>query len=54
MAAAMTHRPNPGTTTTPDHDTAMLQQHTLDQLRGLRLDGMVAALADAGMQVAAE
>jgi hypothetical protein len=24
----------------------MLQQHTLDQLRGLRLDGMIAALAD--------
>jgi hypothetical protein len=28
----------------------MLQQHTLDQLRGLRLDGMIAALADTGTQ----
>jgi len=55
MATAMTHRPNPGTTTTPDHDnTAMLQQHTLDQLRGLRLDGMIAALTDTGTQAAAE
>jgi hypothetical protein len=54
MASAMTDRPNPGITTHTDHDTAMLQQHTLDQLRGLRLDGMVAALADTGMQAAAE
>jgi hypothetical protein len=39
---------------TTDHDTAMLQQHTLDQLRGLRLDGMIAALADTATQAAAE
>jgi DNA replication protein DnaC len=32
----------------------MLEQHTLDQLRGLRLDGMIAALADTGTQTAAE
>ena len=31
----------------------MLEQHTLDQLRGLRLDGMIAALADTGAQSAA-
>jgi hypothetical protein len=42
------------TTITTDNDTAMLQQHTLDQLRGLRLDGMIAALADTGTQAAAE
>jgi DNA replication protein DnaC len=52
MATATTTRPDPNTTT--DHDTAMLQQHTLDQLRGLRLDGMIAALADTGTQAAAE
>jgi transposase/DNA replication protein DnaC len=52
MATATTTHPNPSTTT--DHDTAMLQQHTLDQLRGLRLDGMIAALADTGTQAAAE
>ena len=28
--------------------------NTLDQLRGLRLDGMIAALADTGTQAAAE
>ncbi|MFG6443572.1 IS21-like element helper ATPase IstB [Roseateles sp. LKC17W] len=32
----------------------MLQQHTLDQLRGLRLDGMIAALNDTAMQASAE
>ena len=32
----------------------MLHQHTLDQLRGLRLDGMIAALADTATQAAAE
>lgn len=31
----------------------MLNEHTLDQLRGLRLDGMVHALADAGVSAAA-
>ncbi len=41
MAIATTTHSDPNTTT--DHDTAMLQQHTLDQLRGLRLDGMIAA-----------
>ena len=32
----------------------MLQQHTLDQLRGLRLDGMIAALNDTAIQASAE
>jgi DNA replication protein DnaC len=32
----------------------MLQQHTLDQLRGLRLDGMIAALNDTALQASAE
>jgi DNA replication protein DnaC len=32
----------------------MLQQHTLDQLRGLRLDGMIAALHDTATQAAAD
>lgn len=32
----------------------MLQQHTLDQLRGLRLDGMIAALNDTAMQASAQ
>lgn len=31
----------------------MLNEHTLAQLRALRLDGMVAALADAATQIAA-
>ena len=54
MATAMTtSRPNPNPSTTSDHDTAMLQQHTLNQLRGLRLDGMIAALDDTATQVAA-
>jgi DNA replication protein DnaC len=35
-------------------ETPMLQQHTLDQLRGLRLDGMVAALTDTATQRTAE
>ena len=52
MATVTTTLCAPSTTT--DHDTAMLQQHTLDQLRGLRLDGMIAALADTGTQAAAE
>ena len=38
----------------PHTDTAMLHQHTLDQLRSLRLDGMVAALSDTATQHAAE
>jgi DNA replication protein DnaC len=45
------------TVTTPDEphtDIPMLQQHTLDQLRSLRLDGMIAALSDAPTQHAAE
>ena len=39
-------------TTTSELNTEipMLQQHTLDQLRGLRLDGMIAALADPATQ----
>jgi hypothetical protein len=40
MAIATTTHPDPSTITT-DHNTAMLQQQTLDQLRGLRLDGMI-------------
>ncbi|HCX33649.1 MAG TPA: hypothetical protein DHV08_08835, partial [Rhodocyclaceae bacterium] len=32
----------------------MLHQHTLDQLRGLRLDGMIAALNDTATQACAE
>ena len=52
MATATTTHPNPSTTT--DHDTAMLQQHPLDQLRGLRLDGMIAALNDTATQATAE
>lgn len=32
----------------------MLHQHTLDQLRGLRLDGMIAALNDSATQAAAQ
>ena len=35
-------------------DLPMLHQHTLDQLRGLRLDGMIAALNDSATQAAAE
>tara|TARA_B100001105_G_scaffold255491_1_gene255394 strand:- start:10224 stop:11021 length:798 start_codon:yes stop_codon:yes gene_type:complete len=38
----------------PNTDIPMLQQHTLDQLRGLRLDGMLAALTDPATQHAAE
>jgi len=49
MAGAPTNNDNPNTDNTP-----MLQQHTLDQLRGLRLDGMVAALTDTATQRAAE
>ena len=41
-------------TTTNTDDHTMLQQHTLDQLRGLRLDGMIAALTDSAIQHAAE
>lgn len=50
MAGAPTDAHNTDT----DTDTPMLQQHTLDQLRGLRLDGMVAALTDTATQRAAE
>lgn len=42
------------TTNEPDTDIPMLQQHTLDQLRTLRLDGMLAALTDPAAQHAAE
>jgi DNA replication protein DnaC len=42
------------TTSEPNTETSMLQQHTLDQLRSLRLDGMIAALADPATQHAAE
>jgi DNA replication protein DnaC len=51
----MTRATTPGSTldTVIDHDTPMLQQHTLDQLRSLRLDGMIAALADTASQSAA-
>ena len=35
-------------------EPTMLHQHTLDQLRGLRLDGMIAALNDTATQAAAE
>ena len=38
----------------PQQALAMLHQHTLDQLRGLRLDGMIAALNDSATQAAAE
>lgn len=38
----------------PQQDLPMLHQHTLDQLRGLRLDGMIAALNDNATQAAAE
>jgi DNA replication protein DnaC len=39
-----------------DHsrDESMLHQHTIDQLRGLRLDGMIAALNDTATQACAE
>jgi len=47
--------PTPNSTpNSPNTDIPMLQQHTLDQLRGLRLDGMVAALTDAATQRTAE
>ena len=36
------------------HEQTMLQQHTLDQLRGLRLDGMIAALNDTALQASAQ
>jgi DNA replication protein DnaC len=43
------------TCTTPTSDgPTMLHQHTLDQLRSLHLDGMIAALNDSATQVAAE
>jgi DNA replication protein DnaC len=42
------------TTSEPNTETPMLQQHTLDQLRSLRLDGMIAALADTATLLAAE
>lgn len=49
--AAMTDTSPP----TPDtNEPDMLQQHTLDQLRGLRLDGMIAALNDTATQRTAE
>jgi DNA replication protein DnaC len=47
MARATTN-----STSTYTH-TTMLEQHTLDQLRSLRLDGMLAALADTATQSAA-
>lgn len=57
MAAATMTRPDiaiPIAIAADLHDTTMLQQHTLDQLRSLRLDGMIAALTDTGMQAAAQ
>jgi DNA replication protein DnaC len=36
-----------------EEEPTMLHQHTLDQLRGLRLDGMIAALNDVATQAAA-
>lgn len=40
--------------TNKPHEYTMLHQHTLDQLRGLRLDGMIAALNDTATQAAAQ
>ena len=42
------------TTDNPNTEIPMLQQHTLDQLRSLRLDGKIAALADPATQHVAE
>lgn len=50
----MTRIPHTSHDFTPELDPFMLQQHTLDQLRSLRLDGMVAALSDTATQHAAE
>jgi len=49
MTGPSTAHPTPTRT-----DTTMLHQHTLDQLRGLRLDGMIAALNDTATQACAE
>jgi len=55
MTGAMTSTASTDLTTdlATDHHTSMLQQHTLDQLRSLRLDGMIAALDDTASQSAA-
>ena len=51
MAATPTTHP---TLSTDRDEPTMLHQHTLDQLRGLRLDGMIAALNDSATQAAAQ
>jgi hypothetical protein len=51
MACAPTAHPN---SLIHRDESTMLHQHTLDQLRGLRLDGMIAALNDTATQVSAE
>jgi len=53
MPAAMSLHPTTNPTHTTD-DPTMLHQHTLDQLRGLRLDGMIAALNDPATQATTE
>jgi DNA replication protein DnaC len=53
MAALPSADPTHTASTQRDEPT-MLHQHTLDQLRNLRLDGMIAALNDTGTQAAAE
>jgi DNA replication protein DnaC len=55
MAAAPSAHSIPSIHQSIDQDEpTMLQQHTLDQLRGLRLDGMIAALNDTATQAAAQ
>lgn len=49
MRGLPTLHPTPNRT-----EPTMLHQHTLDQLRSLRLDGMIAALNDTATQAAAE
>jgi DNA replication protein DnaC len=49
MAAEPTIAPTPNT-----DGFTMLHQHTLNQLRGLRLDGMIAAINDTATQASAE
>jgi DNA replication protein DnaC len=45
---------NPGPYPIKYNGNPMLHQHTLDQLRGLRLDGMIAALGDSATQATTE
>jgi hypothetical protein len=69
MAAVSSFTPNAAPTFTPSHtpsntpsagtphttnELTMLHQHTLNQLRGLRLDGMIAAINDTTTQASAE